>query len=88
MTLVADKIKVAYVRKYESSQLAGYEVYGRIIKEGWTTYKLEAIAAEYWSIITKAIQKSDHTELPVDFPKSEQNKIGKDNVRVLEVILK
>jgi hypothetical protein len=90
-------LKVAYNRRYESfpdvpgaSRLVGYEVYGRVLKEGWSYYKLEAIAAEYWSIITKAIQKDDHTELPVDFPKSEQDKtkIKKDGIKVLEVILK
>ena len=83
-------IKVAYARKYASSQLAGYEVHGRIIKEGWSYYKLEAIAAEYWAIITKAIQKDDHTDLPVDFTKPEENKtnIKKDGIKVLEVILK
>jgi hypothetical protein len=80
-------IKVAYVRKYASSQLAGYEVYGKVIKEGWSYYKIEAIAAEYWAIITNAIQKCDLTTLPVDFTKPEQDKIRKDNVRVLEVIL-
>ena len=83
----ANTINVVYVRKYESFRLVGYEVFGRIIKECWSTYKIEAIAAEYWSVITTAIQKSDHTELPVDFTKPKQNKIKKDDVRVLEVIL-
>jgi hypothetical protein len=85
----ADIIKIAYERLYKSLQLAGYGVHGKVAGECWfePSYKIEAIAAEYWSTITKAIQRHEHTNLPVDFTKPQQNKVKMDKVKVLEVLL-
>lgn len=94
---LANMIKVAYRRQYErvpdapgALKLAGYEVRGKVIGDGWWRpyYKVEAIEAEYWGKVTKELQTKECSDLPVDFPKLQQNKIEKDKTKVLEVILK
>lgn len=90
-------IKIAYNRRYKpvsdapgASRLAGFEVYGKIIRERlWPAdYKIEPLELGYLQIVTTAIQTKEHCELPVDFITPEQNKIKRDKVKVLEVILK
>ena len=85
----ADMIKIAYERIYKSSQLVGYEVYGRIIRKCLFSddYKVEPIELGLWQKVTSALHEKEHTNLPVDFLKLKQNKVKMDDVRVLEVIL-
>ncbi len=82
-------IKVAYERLYKSSQLVGYEVYGRIIRECFFSddYKIEPVELGHWQKVTSTLHEKEDTNLPVDFTKPKENKIEKGKVKVLEVIL-